>query len=102
MNMFPHPAPPTPNAVPLIDNPFAPELFATGVSGLSVINGVVCITVESARCDHTKAQPAMERVVIGRLALSVPAAQGLLAGLFEFMGQHGINPLVTNGNVTCQ
>jgi len=100
--MFPPPIPPASNTIPLVDNPFTPEIFATGVAGLSVINGVVCITVESARCDHSKPQPSLERVVVGRIALSVPAAQTLLTGLYDFMGNHGINPMMSTGTPTCQ
>ena len=73
---------------------FAPEIATAGVSGMSVINGVVTITLESVRCDHSKATPELERVVVGRLAASIPAAQALMTGLYEFLGQHGLNPLV--------
>ncbi|MBI0475824.1 hypothetical protein D9601_10715 [Sphingomonas sp. MA1305] len=102
--MFPHPTPqPVPQpAVPLIDNPFSPEIVANGVSGLSVINGIVTITLETVHCDHSKAEPQLERVVVGRVAASVPAAQALMTGLYQFLAQHGLNPFHDAGGATCQ
>ncbi|WP_267397096.1 MULTISPECIES: hypothetical protein [unclassified Sphingomonas] len=105
MKMFPHPTPSSQPDIPLIDNPFSPEILATAVSGLAVINGIVTITLESARCDHSKAHPGLERVVVGRIALTIPAAQALLTGMFDFLGQHEINPMISNGaggKATCQ
>lgn len=94
MKMFPHPQPqPDPAPPPLIDNPFSPEIMTNGISGLSVINGIVTITLESVRCDHSKSSPDLERVVVGRVAASIPAAQALMTSLYHFLGQHGLNPL---------
>ena len=58
----------------LIDNPFAPEVFATGLAGLANLSGVIVLTLESARCDHTRDAPSVERVVVGRVALTSGAA----------------------------
>ncbi|TCP33369.1 hypothetical protein [Sphingomonas sp. BK235] len=76
------PAPATP---PLVDNPFAAELFATGCAGFTHLGGTVVVTLESARCDHSGAEPLLERVVAGRIALTVAGAQALAAGLQEFL-----------------
>lgn len=103
--MFLHPAQQAAPGIPLVDNMFAPEILATGVAGLSVINGIVTITLESVRCDHSGNRADLERVVVGRTALPIPAAQALLAGLYQFLDQHGLNPLSTagkDGNPTCQ
>jgi hypothetical protein len=102
MKMFPHPAPETPPAIPLVDNPFAPEILSTGIAGFSIINGVITLTLENVRCDHSRAQPELERVVIARLAMSVPGAQAFLTGLYQFLSQHGVNPLHAEGAATCQ
>ncbi|NIJ09090.1 hypothetical protein FHS31_002722 [Sphingomonas vulcanisoli] len=91
MKMFPHPQPAP--ELPLIDNSFAPELMVTGVSGMGLLNGVVAVTLESLRCDHSKTPPPLERLVVARLALPVASAQNLLLSLQHFLGQHGLDPL---------
>lgn len=103
MKMFP-PVTPQPQPepdIPLIDNMLAPELAVSGVSGMALINGVVTITLESVRCDHSKSPPPLERQVVGRIATPVAAAQALLLGLHQFLGQHGLNPLPATRE-TCQ
>lgn len=76
---------------PYVDNPFAPEIFATGYSGIANMQGVIVLTLESARCDHSRPQPALERVVVGRVALTTTAALELVAGLNQFLEQQGIS-----------
>jgi hypothetical protein len=85
--------PPIEPEVPLIDNMFTPEILAGGLSGLSLLNGIITVTLENPRCDHTRREAKLERVVVGRLALPIPAAQAMLSGLYQFLDQHGINPL---------
>lgn len=100
MKMFPHPTPqPDPVPPPLVENMFAPEILAMAISGLSVMNGLVTVTLESARCDHSTPRAVIERFVVGRISMPIPAAQTLLTGLHQFLGQHGLNPLEP---VTCQ
>lgn len=81
-----------PESPALIDNPFAPEIFATGFAGLANLNGVIVLTLESARCDHTRQPPSVDRVVVGRIALTSAAAQDLVAGLNQFLEQQGLSP----------
>lgn len=76
----------------LIDNPFAPDIFITGCSGIACIAGTIAVTVENARCDHSHPTPVMERMVVGRLALTVPAAQMLVTTLNSFLEQQGMSP----------
>ena len=83
---------PAPPSLPLVDNFGAPEVFATGVSGCGMVHNTVLLTLESVRCDHARTQPTMERVVAGRVALTVPAAQALVLGLNDFLAQHGFSP----------
>ena len=94
MDMSPHgfrrPAEPAQPA--LVDNPFAPELLATGFAGISNIAGIVTVTLESARYDHSRPNPAMERVVVGRIAMPVSAAQALVMALNGFLEQQGFSP----------
>ncbi|PTQ63764.1 hypothetical protein C8J45_1047 [Sphingomonas sp. PP-CE-3G-477] len=89
----PQPSSPQSAALPaLIDNPFAPEVFATGLSGFANLNGVIVLTLESARCDHARQPPSVDRVVVGRVALTSGAAQDLVAGLNQFLEQQGLSP----------
>lgn len=76
----------------LIDTMTAPEIFATGVSGFSNVNGVIVVALESARCDHARTPATFERVVVGRIALTVPSAQALVASLNDFLEQQGMSP----------
>lgn len=85
-------APVAPPQPPFVDNPFAPEIFATGYAGLANLNGVIVLTLESARCDHSKPQPSIERVVVGRVALTTTAALELVTGLNQFLEQQGLSP----------
>jgi hypothetical protein len=45
----------------LIDNPHAPEFFATSCCGFSIGQGHVTLTFESARCNHFDPNCAMNR-----------------------------------------
>ena len=76
----------------IVDNPFAPEIFATGFAGLANLSGVIILTLESARCDHARQPPGIDRVVVGRIALTSSAAQDLVAGLNQFLEQQGLSP----------
>ncbi|MBB5712459.1 hypothetical protein [Sphingomonas xinjiangensis] len=77
---------------PLVDNPFAPELLVTGFAGVSNLGGIIKLTLESLQCDHSRATPVLERVVVGRLALPIPAAQTLVLALNCFLEQQGFSP----------
>jgi hypothetical protein len=76
----------------LVDNPFAPELFVTGIAGFCHAGGIVQLTLDSLRCDHSRPNPAMERIVVGRVTLPVPAAQALVNMLNAFLEQQGFSP----------
>lgn len=71
MTMFPSNLPLFPEC-PLVDNMFAPEILAAGVSGLAIISGIVTVTLENGRCDHSRRQPTLERVMVGRIAMPIP------------------------------
>jgi hypothetical protein len=89
----PAPASVAPLPVPaIIDNPFAPEILATGFAGFANMSGMIVLTLESARCDHSRPAPAIERVVVGRVALTISAAQDLVTNLNEFLEQQGLSP----------
>ena len=80
------------NAIPkLQDDPKAPELFATAATGFFNANGVISITLESARADHSKSPGPINRVVVGRLVMPAAGAQALAVGLFDFLEKQGFN-----------
>lgn len=77
-----------------IDNPLAPEVFITGVSGyvISPNGAVVTLTLESARVDHSSDPGPVNRVVIGRVTMPTSVAQNLAVGLFNFLKRFDGNP----------
>lgn len=77
---------------PLVDNFGAPKMFATGVSGVGIVHNTVLLTLEGVRCDHSRPEPTIERIVVGRVALTTPAAQALVLGLNDYHSQHGVSP----------
>jgi hypothetical protein len=90
-----NPAPASPPAtVPLslVDNPHAPDVYADEVVGFFINNGVVKITLSSARVNHGVNPGPVNRVVIGRLVMPIQAAQALAAGLFDFLKSRGADP----------
>ncbi|MFK3891834.1 hypothetical protein [Sphingomonas sp. NPDC079357] len=92
LDRSPSAASPTAAMVPVVDNPFAPELFMTGISGFANLGGVVGITLETARADHSHAQPRVERMVVGRLLMSIATAQMLVTALNQYLEAQGHSP----------
>ena len=74
MKMHPPIQPPLPE-IPLVDNMFAPEILAGGLTGLSLLNGIVTVTLENSRADHGRPDPGLERVIVGRIGMPIPTAQ---------------------------
>jgi hypothetical protein len=80
------------NALPkLVDDPKAPEIYAVAATGFFNANGVISITLESARADHSKSPGPINRVVVGRLVMPAAGAQALAVGLFDFLEKQGFN-----------
>jgi hypothetical protein len=75
--------------VTFIDNPHAPEVFASRVAGFFNFEGNIVIAFESARVDHSQTPGPVNRVVIARLVMPASGAHGLAVGLFDFMRQQG-------------
>ena len=80
--------------ITFLDNPHAPDIFATEATGFFAANGNVMITLESARPDYSRGSANVNRVVIARLVLPVSGAQNLALGLHEFLSQNGLDPTV--------
>jgi hypothetical protein len=80
---------PAATAIQFVDNPLAPELYASGATGFFVSNGIITITLESVRPDHAETPGPLSRVVVGRLVMPAAGAQGLAIGLFDFLEKQG-------------
>ena len=78
--------------VKFIDDPHAPEIYISGASGFFNENGVIHITFEANRIDHSANPGPLNRVVAVRLAMNMVAAKGLAVDLFEFLKTHGLAP----------
>jgi len=72
-----------------IDNPHAPEIFATDATGFWLNDGCLHITFEAARVDHSTNPGPLNRVVVGRLVMSMAGAQSLAFGLYDFLKRQG-------------
>jgi hypothetical protein len=68
-----------------LDNPHAPDVFADAATGFFLLNGNIRITFESARVNHSSSPGPLTRVVIGRLIMSLDAAEGMAKGVLEFV-----------------
>jgi hypothetical protein len=76
-----------------VDNLHAPEVFASSCTGFFVENGVVHLTFESLRVNHATSPGPVNRVVIARLVMPISGAQGLAAGLYDFLKNQGLDPV---------
>jgi hypothetical protein len=83
---------PTPSIPRGVDDPHAPEFFASGCCGFSLGQGHVTLTFESVRCNHFDANGAMNRVVVGRVVMPVQAAQALVLELNASLQRSGYSP----------
>jgi hypothetical protein len=84
-----------------LDDPFAPEVFASGCCGFSIGQGHVTLTFESVRCNHYDQAGEMSRVVVSRVVLPIQAAQALVLELNTSLQRSGYSPTraVTAGMV---
>jgi hypothetical protein len=85
-----------PIAPPLfVDDPKAPEFFATGLSGFLVNEGNIHLTFEAVRVNHVTSPGPVNRVVVVRLILPILATQRLVVGLYDFLKNSGLDPAPT-------
>lgn len=74
------------------DNPFAPEVFATGAPSFWIYQGNVHITLESARTAEPGSN-TVNRVACARIVMPIVGAQELAAGLYDFLKKNGHDPV---------
>ena len=82
------PKPETPQ-IPFIDNPHAPEVYVAGAAGYYIFGGNIHITFWSPRANHTPDNPSVNNVVMARLVIPIGGAQGMVAGLYDFLKKQG-------------
>ena len=83
--------------VHFVDNPHAPDVFATEAAGFWIYNGNVVITFATARINHSTTPGPVNRVVIGRLVMTAPDAQNFAVQLFDFLKKQGFDPTKQDG-----
>ncbi len=78
--------------VTFIDNPHAPEVFASDAVGFFRLADNVHITFATLRVNHVTSPGPVNRVVIARLVMPIQGAHGLAVGLYDFLKKQGIDP----------
>jgi hypothetical protein len=76
-----------------VDNPHAPEVFASEAVGFFLIAGNIHITFASDRVNHATTPGPINRVVTARVVIPIQAAQRLAAGLYDFLKKQGLDPV---------
>jgi hypothetical protein len=79
--------------VPIVENVFAPEVFASEAAFFAMGPGVITITFTSYRWDNTVSPGVQKRIVIGRLTMPIVGAQALAADLYSNLKQAGLDPV---------
>ena len=79
--------------VAFIDNPHAPEVFAAEAVGFLVNAGNIHITFATPRVNHATSPGPVNRVVMARLVMPIQGAQGLAAGLYDFLKNQRLDPV---------
>lgn len=75
-----------------IDDPHAPEVFASDITGFFIVGANVVMTLESARVDHSESPGPLNRVVIARVVMPIDTAQRLVVGMNDFLTARGFSP----------
>jgi hypothetical protein len=76
----------------IIDNLHAPEIYASEIAGYTIAHGNITLTLITTRATWNAAGIVNKRVVVGRVVLSLGAAQALSVELFDFLKKQGVDP----------
>ena len=79
--------------VRFVDNIYAPEHFVEDASGFFLKNGVLHITFEAHKVDHTISPPPLTRIVAARIAMPIDGAIAMTLSLYDYLKRQGIDPL---------
>ena len=75
--------------IPIEENLFAPEIFATEGTYFSLTGPNVTVSLTSLRWDNSCQPPVLKRVVVGRVVMPIAAAQSLTVTLYDHLAKHG-------------
>jgi hypothetical protein len=83
----------SPDRKPLVvlENPHAPDVFASWVHSVGHRHGNIHVTFVSDRFNQSESQPTM--VVIGRLVMPIQGARDMLVHLYGMLQEMGEDPL---------
>ena len=81
--------------ITFVDDPKAMEVFSTEACGFFIHAGNIHITFAAPRVNHETTPGPINLVVIHRLVMPIIGAQGLAAGLYDFLNKHGLDPVPT-------
>lgn len=84
--------------VSFVDDPKAPEFFASDAMGYFLADGNLSITFASNRVNHVGQPGPINRVVMARVVMPVAAAQRLALSLYDFLKQRGLDPMPAPAN----
>jgi hypothetical protein len=76
----------------IIDDPHAPDVFATGAAGFSRLGPNISIAIESLRVGHATQPHEVRRVIVGRLVMSTDDVRRFAASLTSFLRSQGLDP----------
>jgi hypothetical protein len=79
--------------VTYVDDPHAPEVYASNFSGIQLLMGNAIVTLESARADHSTTPGAINRVVVARIVMPVAVAQSLALQLNSLLERGAVAQL---------
>ena len=68
-----------------LDNPYAPDAFATEATGFVILGGNIGVTFETLKVDHATGQT--NRVVVARLLMPMDGARRFSEALAGFLRQ---------------
>jgi hypothetical protein len=86
----------------IVDNLYAPETYASEIAGYTISGGNVTLTLATTRATWNDGVITNKRVVVGRVVLSLHAAQALSFELFDFLKKHGLDPAKQGANTPQQ
>ena len=76
----------------IVDNLHAPELYTCEIIGYSLTGGNITLTMASNRAFFTNEGHETKRVVVGRVVMSLVAAQLLSLELYDFLKRNRLDP----------
>ena len=77
--------------LPVVSNPFTPDIFADDAIAFDHIAGTIRITLGTLKMAEPAAPSPMQYVAGHRLVMTVPGAQRLAIALFDYLKKNGLD-----------